>query len=69
MFNTVALIPRPEEIRLFIELLGALVSVALAAVVRALRRILAQARCVPLEAAASPRIAALGLVLAGPPRA
>ena len=40
MFNTVALILRPDEIRLFLVLLGALVSAAVAAVVRVLRRIL-----------------------------
>jgi hypothetical protein len=43
MFNTVALILRPDEIRLFIVLMGALVSAVLAAVERSLRRILAQA--------------------------
>ena len=41
MFNTVALILRPDEIRLFLVVLGALVSTALAAVGRVLRRILA----------------------------
>jgi len=42
MFNTVALILRPDEIRLFIALFAALVSAAFAAVVRRLRRILAR---------------------------
>jgi hypothetical protein len=42
MFTTVALILRPDEIRLFIVLFGAFVSAALAAVVRALRRMLAR---------------------------
>ena len=43
MFNTVALILRPEEIRLFIVLFGALAAAAVAAVARWLRRVLALA--------------------------
>jgi len=42
MFNTVALILRPEEIRLFIVLFGALAAAAVAAVARWLRRVLAR---------------------------
>jgi hypothetical protein len=42
MFNTVALMLRPDQIRLFVALFAALVSVAFSAVARRLRRILAR---------------------------
>lgn len=43
MFNTVALILRPDEIRLFLVLFGAVAAAMLTALARALRRILTQA--------------------------
>jgi hypothetical protein len=44
MFNTVALILRPDEIRLFIVLIGAFVSAAFTSVARWLRRTMALGR-------------------------